>query len=61
MEQTLVHMAQGAAWTFLIIFLFALVGVYATIRWIVGLFWKAEHAVEQGVENAERAITHHDR
>jgi hypothetical protein len=61
MEHTLVHIAETAAWFFVIVFVFAIVGVIATIRWIVGLFTSAEHAVESSVRSVEERITgHHD-
>ena len=56
MEHTLVHMAATAAWLFVILFVFALIGVIATIRWIVGLFRRGEAAVESGVQSIERRL-----
>ncbi|MHB8146186.1 MAG: hypothetical protein ACYDGM_02845 [Vulcanimicrobiaceae bacterium] len=56
MEQTLIHLAQTAAWFFFIVFVFAVIGVVATIRWIVNLFTRAEHAVESGVEGVENKL-----
>jgi hypothetical protein len=56
MEQTLAHLAATAAWIFFIIFAFAIIGVIATVRWIVGLFVKGERAVESGVESVERRL-----
>ena len=53
MEQFVAHLLHAAAWTFGLIFLFAIIGIVATIRWIFGLFFKAEHAVEGGVRSAE--------
>jgi hypothetical protein len=61
MEQTLVHIATGAAWVFFIIFVFALIGVYATIRWIIGLMMNTERAVETGVRDVENSITGRDQ
>jgi hypothetical protein len=60
MEQTIIHLAEGAAWVFGIIFLFAIIGVYATVRWIIGLVTNTERAVEGGVRNVEDRLTHHD-
>jgi hypothetical protein len=60
MEQTIVHLAEGAAWVFGIIFLFAIIGVVATIRWIVGLVTNTERAVESGVQNVESKFTRND-
>jgi len=56
MEQTLVHLAETAAWVFFILMLFALIGVYATIRWIINLVTRAEHAVENEVRTVEDKI-----
>ncbi len=56
MEHALAHLAATAAWFFVIVFIFALIGVYATCRWIIGLFTRAETAVEGGVANVERKL-----
>lgn len=56
MEHTLVHIAATAAWFFVIVFIFALIGVVAMIRWIVGLFRRGEAAVESGVQSIERRL-----
>ena len=58
MEQTLVHLAQTAAWLFFIIFVFAIIGVIAVVRWIMNMVTNTEHAVERGVENVEGRFTH---
>ncbi|HEY5339516.1 MAG TPA: hypothetical protein VIK27_00690 [Candidatus Aquilonibacter sp.] len=60
MEQTLIHIAEGAAWVFVVIFVFAIIGVYATIRWIVNLVTNTERAVETEVHGVEDRITHRD-
>jgi len=56
MEHTLVRLAETAAWFFVILFVFALIGVYATIHWIVDLFHRGEQAVETGVESIQRKL-----
>jgi hypothetical protein len=56
MEHTLVHIAATAAWFFVIVFVFALIGVWATILWIVSLFRRGEAAVESGVQSIERRL-----
>ena len=56
MEQFVVNLLHAAAWTFGFIFLFALIGVIATIRWIIGLFMAGERAVESGVESVEHMV-----
>jgi hypothetical protein len=53
MEQLVVHLVHAAAWTFGIIFLLALIGLIAIIRWIMNLFRRTEAAVESGVERVE--------
>jgi hypothetical protein len=55
-EHTLVHIAATAAWFFVIVFIFALIGVVATIRWIAGLFRRGEAAVESCVQSIERRL-----
>jgi hypothetical protein len=61
MQQFVVHLLQVGAWTFGIIFLFAIIGVIAVVRWIVNLFRKTEAAVEGGVQNVESALHRHNR
>lgn len=56
MEQMFVRIAETAAWFLVIVFMFAIVGVYATIHWIVNLARRGEKAVEQGVESIEKSI-----
>ncbi len=53
MEQALLHLVHFAAWAFLIIFLLALVGIIAIIRWIMDAVRRTENAVENGVQNVE--------
>jgi hypothetical protein len=60
MEQTVIHMAEAAAWVFVIIFVFAIIGVWATVRWIINMVTAGGHAVESGVQNVENSLTHHD-
>lgn len=59
MEIFLVHFAHAAAWAFLIVFIFAIIGFVATIRWIASLFQKTELAVDSGVRSVEDKISHH--
>jgi hypothetical protein len=56
MEHSLVHLAATAAWIFVIIFIFALIGVYATIAWIAGLLRRGATAVESEVQTIERKL-----
>ena len=53
MENFVLHLAHAAAWTFGIIFLLAIVGVIAIVRWIVNAFRRTEAAVEGGVRGIE--------
>lgn len=56
MEHTLVRLAATAGWLFLVVFIFAAIGIYATIRWIVGLLTKTEQAVEGGVGQLKKKL-----
>lgn len=53
MEQTLLHLVHVAVWFFVIVFILAVIGLIAIIRWIIGLFRRTEAAVESGVERVE--------
>ena len=57
----MIHLAETAAWVFFIIFVFAIIGVWATIRWIVNMVTAGERAVESGVHNVEGKFTHRDQ
>jgi hypothetical protein len=61
MEHTIIHMAETAAWVFFIIFVFAIIGVWATIRWIVNMVTAGERAVESGVHSVGDKFTHRDQ
>ncbi len=56
MEHTLVHLAESAAWFFVIWFILGIIGIVAIVRWIVGLLMKGERAVETGVQEIERKL-----
>jgi hypothetical protein len=56
MEQFVLHLVHAAIWTFFIIFLFAVIGFIAVVRWIVSLFRRTEAAVEGGVDRVEGAF-----
>lgn len=56
MEHTFVRIAETAAWFMVIVFVFAIIGVYATIHWIVNMVRRGEEAVESGVQNIERRL-----
>jgi hypothetical protein len=51
-----VNLAHSFAWVLFIIFLFAVIGFIATIRWIISIVTGAERAVVSGVENVERTV-----
>jgi hypothetical protein len=51
-----VNLAHSFAWVLGIIFVFAIIGFIATIRWIIGIVTGAEQAVVQGAEGVERKI-----
>ena len=51
MEHIVGEMLRVGAWIFAIVFIFAIIGVIATIRWIVGLVTRTERAVEGGVQS----------
>jgi hypothetical protein len=51
MEQTLVHIATDFAWVFLIVFVLAIVGVIAIVKWIIDLVTGAERAVVNEAES----------
>jgi NADH:ubiquinone oxidoreductase subunit 2 (subunit N) len=53
MEETLAHIARDAAWFVVVVLVFSVIGVIATIRWIIGLVTNTEHAVESGVKSVE--------
>lgn len=56
MEQSLVHLVHFAAWTFVIIFILAFIGLVAIIRWVMNLFRRGEAAAERGIERVEGAF-----
>jgi H+/Cl- antiporter ClcA len=59
MEEFLSHLIHFALWAFFVIFAFAVVGVVATIRWIVRLVTRTEDAVGSGIHSAEDALHRH--
>jgi hypothetical protein len=59
MAEFLSHLIQFSLWVFFVIFAFAIIGVWATIRWIVSLVTRTEDAVHTGVQKAEDAIHRH--
>ena len=56
MELLLAHLIHFALWVFFVIFVFAAIGVVATIRWIVSLVNRTEAAVGSGIQSAEDVI-----
>ncbi|MBV8281883.1 MAG: hypothetical protein JO347_07450 [Candidatus Eremiobacteraeota bacterium] len=53
----LTHIAHAALWVIGLLLFFAIIGVIATIRWIVGLFLRGEQAVETGVRDVGDAMS----
>lgn len=51
-----VNLAHSFAWVLFIIFLFAVIGFIAVIRWIVSIVTGAERAVVTGVQDVERTV-----
>lgn len=60
MEHFVSNLLHAAAWLFFFIFLFAAIGVVATVRWIIAMVTGAERAVETGVHNVGEHLHHHD-
>jgi len=54
------HLLHAAAWAFVIIFIFAIIGVVAVLRWIAELFMRGETAVQSGVSQVEGSIHHRE-
>ncbi len=59
MEHALIRLAETAAWLFAVIFVFAIIGVVATVRWIINLVTNTEREVETGVHNVEDRFSRH--
>ncbi len=59
MEEFLGHLIHFALWAFFVIFAFAVVGVVATVRWIVSLVTRTEAAVGSGIQSAEDVLHRH--
>jgi UPF0716 family protein affecting phage T7 exclusion len=55
-EHFFVRLAETAAWVLVIVFIFAVIGVYATTHWIVNMLRRGEQAVESGVESVEKRL-----
>ncbi|MDQ2908356.1 MAG: hypothetical protein M3R44_03285 [Candidatus Eremiobacteraeota bacterium] len=51
MSHFIITILHIGAWLFGLIFLFAVIGFFAVIRWILGAFRRTESAVEGGVHN----------
>ena len=56
MEQALLHFVHIAAWALIIIFILALIGLIAIVRWIAALFRRTETAVQSGVQHVEDSL-----
>lgn len=60
MEHFVANLLHAAAWVFFFVFLFALIGIYATLRWIMNLITGTERAVSTGVHNVENSLHRHE-
>jgi len=60
LSHLVVQLLHIGAWIFLFVFLFAIIGVIAVIKWIADLFRRTETAVETGMHNVEDRFHHHD-
>jgi hypothetical protein len=56
MEHELVHLAATAAWIFVLLIVFAFIGIYATCVWIAGLLRRGAAGVESGVDSVRRKL-----
>jgi hypothetical protein len=56
MEDLVNHLLHFAMWAFFVIFAFAAIGVFATVRWIVRLVRGTEAAVGSGINSAENVF-----
>jgi hypothetical protein len=56
MGDFLTYLAHAALWVIGVMFIFSLIGIFATIRWVVGIVTGAGRAVEGGVERAEDMV-----
>ncbi|MGZ3497047.1 MAG: hypothetical protein ACXWNK_12015 [Vulcanimicrobiaceae bacterium] len=61
MQHFVVNLLHIGAWIFGVIFLFAIIGFIAVIKWIANLFRKTESAVQTGMHNVEETFHHHDQ
>ncbi|MDQ6929899.1 MAG: hypothetical protein M3126_04440 [Candidatus Eremiobacteraeota bacterium] len=56
MEHLVLNILHAAAWLFAFIFLFAIIGIIAVVRWIMNLVMGTERAVSTGVHNVENSL-----
>jgi len=59
MEEFVGHLIHIGMWVFFVIFAFAVIGVIATVRWIMNLVNRTEAAVGSGVARAEDVFHKH--
>jgi uncharacterized membrane protein len=55
-EEFLSHVIHTALWAMLVVFVFAAIGVYATIRWVYLLVTGTERAVEAETNEVKAGI-----
>jgi hypothetical protein len=56
LEHLVVQLLHIGAWIFGIVFLFAIIGLFAVIQWVTSLFRRTESAVEGGIQNVEARL-----
>lgn len=60
LSHLVVQLLHVGAWIFLILFILAIIGVIAIIRWIANMLRRTEVAVETGVHDVGERFHHHD-
>jgi len=57
-QETLIHVAKDAVWAFVIFFAFAVIGVVASVRWVMAMVTRGTTAVQSEARKIEDAVTH---
>jgi len=57
-QETLIHVAKDAVWAFVIFFVFAVIGVVASVRWVMAMVTRGTTAVQSEARKIEDAVTH---
>jgi len=56
MQHLVVQLLHLGAWIFGVIFLFAIIGLFAVIQWVTSLFRRTESTVEGGMQSIEARL-----